>query len=200
MKLKLALAALTALFFTGMAQADGSSGDDIINIQTENVSFYDGSTLNITMQVDLTESSVLDYSAEFIDPEQQGITLGLVTYPGGEYGSSYLTPTYASFVFEGDGLIMNFGNFDYSDAFYYPLAFPQPGTYGPLLMYVDICPAIDPQGVCDGNNFPVSGEVIVTTVTNAPEPSTYAMLIGGIVALFALFRIRGVPWKECVAD
>jgi hypothetical protein len=181
MKFKLAVA-FAVLFFASAIHADS-----VVNIQTSGIEFSDGSTLDITMQVDVTAGTLLSYSAEFIDPQLEVTVLSVDTAPG----AMSISPTYMGFLLEGSGLLMNFGNFDYSDTIYEPLAFPQPGVYGRDLVYIDKCPT-DDENLCGFGVWPVAGSVIVTDppAVGTPEPPVSVLLIAGFVGLIALSRTR----------
>jgi len=172
MRLKLAVA-VAALFLASTVHADG--GDNIVNVQTCNIQFAavggGSDTLNVTMQLDLTTDTILSDSATLTNGTLPVIPLTIT----GEISS----PTSASFLLQGDGILMNFGDFDYSTEIYYPgLAFPQPGVYGDKVFYVDENGESSLDSV-----LPTSGTV---DVTPAPEPSSLLLSALGISVLIGL--------------
>jgi hypothetical protein len=173
MKLKIAVA------FVVLVYASAVRADSIVNVQGSGLTFIGGSTLDIAMQLDLTAGTVLSYSAEFIDPENDVTNLTLA--------SSLISPTSASFLLEGTGLLMNFGDFDYSELFYQPQVFPLPGIYTPTLFYVDTC-ELPEENACGVR--PVDGSVIVTDppAVGTPEPSPLLLSAMGIALLIGLAR------------
>lgn len=178
--------------------------DSVVNVVADNIqySFSGTETVNIEMQLDLTNLSVLSYSATLTPDNVAGGLLPASTTPvalalgplcnprdcicPGGICSIFPASTQALFNFYGDGWVVELGDDDYTYAYFPGLQFPAIGTYSYRLESDEYT------GVFEYGQ-PTGGDAI--TVTDSPdpmsEPSIAIMLLAGFVGIGVFRRLRG---------
>jgi hypothetical protein len=170
--MKLAMAVLAALMcsvFAPTLRADGAPTDTIVDINGVNI-ILGGETFNFFMQENLT-TGVVELST-------MSLIGGLDCFSYAACGS--------------DGVTFQIGVFDYSLEIGGPIVaqWPNPGVYPAVVVDITCAPEAPCsfagiEGFVLGNDYPGSGEVIISDAPSqsVPEPGIWTLLLAGIAPL-----------------
>lgn len=168
--------------------------DSLVTVNAQNVLTQNGSTVNLSMELDLTSLSVLSDSATVLIPQMTYVSDTITVIPAhvedmiliGEYFPSAIDGDFLFRSLDGSAQLQ-IGDYDYTYAFFPGLEFPQPGSYQPALLNDGYRNPSGNYGYYQG----VSGSITVTDPpdpNDVPEPPTLS-LIGLSCSLLLVCRL-----------
>lgn len=177
---------LLAVLLLGTA----ARADSLVTVTVQNVVLQYDETVNISMELDLTNLTVLSSDAMITGPIPINLTIAPLCpdAPSAPLCSLFTSDSLALFNFDsnvdkpGTGFMVQLGDDDYTESYFQGLAFPQIGTYNSSIVSGGY-----------GYSYNVGNGGSVTIVDppdtrSVPETGTVALLAIGILGVLVIDR------------